>query len=223
MKTTAGVLLALAVLSSVAAAQGPYVQGPGMYAYGGYGGYSPYGGYGGYGPYGGYGGYGSYGGYGGFYGGYGAFRFSQGLYQQQAALTQQIFQQQQLATIGQIRERQATAERLDGVRQQLFEKYLSLSDTDKAAVRAGLMSDYLNLDPRGKAGWQRDAVVQVILGQDLPRLDALAQVRELSEPDKARFRQAMVEKFRSLSAADQQAWQKDQIVEGVLGKDWWLK
>ena len=156
-------------------------------------------------------------------GGYGGFQFSQGLYQQQAALTQQIYAQQQLALVGQIRERQATADGLDATRQQLFQQYLNLSDSDKAVVRAGLMSDYLSLDPRGRAAWQRDAVVEIILGKDLQRLEAAAQVPEMDPADQSRLRASLREKFRSLAAADQRAWQKDPVITRILGKDWWLK
>ena len=94
------------------------------------------------------------------FGGYGPFNYSQQLFQQQASLTQQIFQQQQQAIIGQVQEAQSQIEKLDGSKQQLFKQYLDMSDSDKATVRAGLMNDYLNLDAHGKEGWKRDAVVQ---------------------------------------------------------------
>src|SRR5262245_17299624 len=104
-------VVALVLGSSTVVAQLPIPVGPG---FGGYGGFAPYGGrYGGYGRYGGI-----YNGYGGF-GGYGPFNYSQQLFQQQAFLTQQIFQQQQQALIGQIRESQGQLEKLDGIKQQL--------------------------------------------------------------------------------------------------------
>ena len=208
-------VVAIALTSSAAKAQWPYVRISGAYGFGGYGGYGPYGGYA-FGPYSGYGGL--YGGY-----GYGPLNYSQQLYQQQASLTQQIFQQQQQAIIGQIREAQGRLKRLDGIKQQMFQQYLGMSDSDKAAVRVGLMNDYLKLDAHGRDGWKRDAVVQIIIGKDLQRLDGLAQFRNMSEPDKIQFRQAMLQKYRSLSQSEQQAWQNDQIVGSIMGKDWWVK
>ncbi len=201
-------IVAFALKPPAAEAQLPYVGISGDYGYGGYGSYGGYG----YGPYAGYGWY-----------GYGPFNYSQQLYQQQAFLTQQIFQQQQQAIIGQIREAQGRLKRLDGIKQQMFRQYLGMSDSDKAAVRAGLMNDYLNLGAHDREGWKRDAVVQIIVGKDLQRLDGLAQFRAMSESDKIRFRQAMLQKYRSLLPSEQQAWQNDQIVGSILGKDWWLK
>lgn len=232
VRSIAFALAALALASSVARAQMPNVQIGGTFGFGG--GFSPYGGFG-FSPYGGYGyggglgfspyggtGFGPYGGYGGGFG-YGPFNFGQQLYQQQASLTQQIFMQQQNMIINQLQQAQGRLASLDATKQQLFEQYLTKSDTEKAAVRTGLMRDYLNLDPRRREGWKRDAVVQILIGQDLQRLDGLAQYREMSEPDKSEFRAAMLEKYRSLAAADQQAWQNDQIVSGILGRDWWQK
>ena len=226
-----------ALMSPIAPAQGQNVQIGGTFGFGGWngpygGGFSPYGGpgfspYGGYG-YGGFGspiggfGYSPYAGYGGVGGyGYGPFNYGQQLFQQQASLTQQIFMQQQHMILDQIQAAQSRLETLDAAKQQLFRQYLTKNDTEKAAVRAGLINDYLRLDPYGREGWKRDAVVQIILGPDLPRLDGLAQFRELSEPEKNQFRGAMLEKYRSLPLADQQAWQKDQIVGNILGRDWW--
>jgi hypothetical protein len=235
--TIALILATLALLSPDAPAQGPNVQIGGTFGFGGWngsvgGGFSPYGGigfspYGGYGfggygsPYGGFGysPYAGYGGYGGF--GYGAFNFGQQLYQQQASLTQQIYMQQQHMILDQIAAAQSRLETLDAAKQQLFRQYLAKNDTEKAAVRAGLINSYLGLDPYGREGWKRDAVVQIILGPDLPRLDGLAQFREMSEPEKIEFRGAMLQKYRSLPRADQQAWQNDQIVGNILGKSWW--
>jgi hypothetical protein len=222
----------LALTSADAQAQGPNVQIGGTFGFGG--GFSPYGGYG-FSPYGGYGygggfgtpyggfGYSPYAGYGGGYGGfgYGAFNYGQQLFQQQASLTQQIYMQQQHMILDQIQAAQSRLETLDAAKQQLFQQYLTKGDTEKAAVRAGLINNYLSLDPYGREGWKRDAVVQIILGPDLPRLDGLAQFREMSEPDKIQFRGAMLEKYRSLPRADQQAWQHDQIVGNILGRDWW--
>jgi hypothetical protein len=149
--------------------------------------------------------------------------FGQQLYQQQASQTQQVFQQQQQGVIDRIRAGQAKVERLDAAKQQMFEQYLNMSESDKAAVRDKLSADYLNLDQRGKAGWQRDAVVQNLIGPDLPRLDALGQYREMNAADQARFRQAMLQKYRALTLPEQQSWQSDKIVGSILGKDWWLK
>lgn len=227
---------------------GTYGFGGGFSPYGGVG-FSPYGGYGyGFGPYSGFGygglgygglgygglgygglgyggfGYGPYAGYGGLYGGfgYGPFNYSQQLFQQQASLTQQIFQQQQNAILGQIQAAQSRLESLDASKQQLFQQYLGKSETEKAAVRSRLIHDFLNLDPRGREGWKRDTVVQIIIGQDLQRLDGLAEFRDMSEPDRNQFRQAMLQKYQSLSADDQQVWQKDQIIGNILGREWWL-
>ncbi len=207
IRAIAVVLAALSLTASVTNAQSPY---PGMY--GGYG----FGGYG-YSPYGRYGG----GGYG--YGGFGPFNYSQQLYQQQASLTQQIFQQQQQAIIDQIREAQGRLQSLDAIKQQMFQKYLGMSDSEKAAVRAGLINDYVNLDAHGREAWKRDAVVQLIIGQDLARLDGVANFRNMSVSDKIRFQQVMLQKYRSLSPSEQQAWQKDEIVGAIMGKDWWLQ
>jgi hypothetical protein len=192
----------------------------------GYGGFAPYGGYGYYGPYSrryyGYGGYGPWGGYGG-YGGYGPFNYSQQLFQQQAALNQQIYQQQQGAIIGQVREAQGRLADLDGIKQQLLQKYLGMSAEDQAAVRSGLMVDYLRLDAHGKESWKRDGAIQAILGSDLQRLDGVAQVQHMSESERTHYQQAMLEKYRSLPPAEQQAWRKDRIVGMVMGEDWWMK
>jgi hypothetical protein len=208
---------------------------PGFGAFGGfgsgygYGGLAPYDGYGPigyYGPYSrwyyGYRSYGPWGGYGG-YGGYGPLNYAQQLFQQQAALNQQIYQRQQALIIGQIREAQGRLAGLDGTKQQLFQKYLGMSETDKAAVRAGLMVDYLRLDAHGKEGWKRDGAVQAILGSDLERLDGVDLVQHMNEAERARYQQAMIEKYRSLSPAEQQKWRSDRIVGMVMGKDWWLK
>jgi hypothetical protein len=240
-RTVAIAILSLALTAPMAEAQGPNIQITGVYGFGGgfspYGGFgfSPYGGYGyGMGPYGGFG-YNPYPGYGGFPGGfgygglgyggfgYGPFNYSQQLFQQQASLTQQIFQQKQLAILGQIQAAQSRLEGLEATKQQLFQQYLDKNDTEKAAVRAGLMRDFLGLDPVARGAWKRDTVVQIIIGQDIERLEGLAEFREMSEPDKDQFRQAMLEKYRALPAADQQAWQRDQIVGNILGRDWWLK
>jgi hypothetical protein len=214
------------VLGEAAQAQFGVPFAPG---YGSYGGFGPYGGYGGYGYYGpysrgyyGYRGYGPWGGYGG-YGGYGPFNYAQQLFQQQAALNQQIYQQQQAMIVGQIREAQGRLSNLDGIKQQLFQKYMGMSAEDKAAVRSGLMGDYLRLDAHGKEGWKRDGAIQAILGSDLQRLDGVAQVREMNEAERACYQQAMLEKYRSLPPAEQQAWRDDRIVGMVMGKDWWPK
>jgi hypothetical protein len=203
--------LTLVVASSGVNAQFPIPVGPG---FGGYGGFGPYGG--------GYYGYGGYGGLAAF-GGYGPFNYSQQLFQQQASLTQQIFQQRQQAIIGQIRVAQGRLEGLDGIKQQLVQKYLEMGDSDKAAVRARLMTDYVSLDAQGREGWKRDGAIQTILGSDLARLNAAAQVREMDEPDRIRYRQAMLQKYLTLPASQQQAWRDDQIVGMIMGKDWWLK
>ncbi len=238
-RTILVVLSGLALTAQWAEAQGPNVQVAGTFGfaggyspYGGYGfspyggyGFSPYGGYGyAFGPYGGFG-YSPYVGYGGLYGGfgYGPFNYSQQLFQQQASLTQQIFQQQQNAILDQIQAAQSRLETLDATKQQLFQQYLGKSDTEKAAVRAGLIRDFLKLDPYRREGWKRDTVVQLIIGQDLQRLDGLAEFRDMSEEDKIQFRQAMLQKYASLSRADQQAWQKDQVIGNILGRDWWPK
>ena len=228
----------LALTGPLANAQVANVQIGGTYGFGGWngpygGGFSPYGGfgYGGGYPYGGFGygggfgypyggfGYSPYAGYGGL--GYGSFAYNQQLFQQQASLTQQIFMQQQHMILDQLQTAQDRLESLDATKQQLFRQYLAKNDTEKAAVRTTLINDYLKLDPPGRAGWKRDAVVQIIIGQDLQRLDGLAQFRELGESDKAQFRAAMLQKYRSLPVADQQAWQHDQIVGNILGRDWW--
>jgi hypothetical protein len=242
LRTIGVILAALAFTQSVANAQwSPYMGMPGSYGFGGLGGYGPYGGYGngsyggfggngpyggfGFGPYGGYGGgLGGYGGgYGGYGGGYGPLNYSQQLYQQQASLTQQIFQQQQQAILGQIRDAQNRLVELDAAKQRVFQQYLAMSDSDKATVRTGMMNEYLKLDAHGREGWKRDAVAQIIIGQDLQRLDGLAQFRDMSEPDKLQFRQTMLQKYRSLSPADQQIWRNDPIVSSIMGSEWWLK
>jgi len=239
VRTIALVVATFALASTIAKAQGPNVQIGGTFGFGGWngpfggGGYSPYGGNG-FSPYGGYG-YGGFGSpYGGFayspyagYGGlntgfgYGPFNYGQQLFQQQASLTQQIFMQQQHVILDQIQAAQSRLETLDAAKQQLFRQYLVQNDTDKAAVRTRLINDYLKLDPYGRDGWKQDAVVQIIIGQDLQRLDGLAQFREMSEPEKAQFRQAMLQKYRSLPVVDQRAWQNDQIVGNIMGRDWW--
>ena len=98
-----------------------------------------------------------------------------------------------------------------------------MSDSDKASVRTRLITDFLKLDARGKEGWKRDAVVQNIIGQDLPRLDGVSQVLDMSETDRIQYRHAMLQKYRSLSPSEQKAWQNDEVVGLIMGKDWWLK
>lgn len=194
--------------------------------YGGFGGFGGgYGGYGGFGGFGSYGGlYNGYGGYGlGGIGPYGPFNYSQQLFQQQSSLNQQIFQQQQQAILGQVRDAQGQLASLDNSKQQLFKQYLGMSDSDKATVRAKLMNDYLNLDAHGKEGWKRDAVIQSIIGQDLQRLDGVSQIRDMSESERLKYRQAMIQKYRLLPPAEQMAWQNDEIIGMVLGKEWWLR
>jgi hypothetical protein len=220
-------VVALVLGSSTVEAQFAIPVGPGFGGYGGFGpyggGYYGYGGYGGFGNYGGlYNGYGGYGGYGGF-GGYGPFNYSQQLFQQQASLNQQIFQQQQQAIIGQVQGAQGQLQKLDSSKQQLFKQYLAMSDSDKATARVGLMNDYLKLDAHGKEGWKRDATIQAIIGQDLQRLDGVSQVRDMSESDRTQYRQAMLQKYRSLTPSEQKAWQNDQIIGMIMGNDWWLK
>jgi hypothetical protein len=224
-----------------AAAQGPNVQIGGTFGFGGWngaygaGGFSPYGGYG-FSPYGGYGYTGGFGGpyggfgnspfgYGGLYGGfgYGPFNYGQQLFQQQASLTQQIYMQQQHVILDQIQAAQGRLAELDATKQHLFQQYLTSNDTEKAAVRTGLINRYLALDPYHRETWKRDPVVQIILGQDLPRLDGLAQFRGLSESEKSHFREAMREKYHSLAGADRQTWQHDQVIGDIMGRDWWQK
>jgi hypothetical protein len=248
VRMIAAVLVTLPCTLSVAEAQWlpnagfPGANGFGVYGggygpYGGFGGYGPYagigggpagglgygpvGGFGGYGPYGGMG-YGPYGGYGGGYG-YGPFNYAQQLYQQQASLTQQIFQQQQQALLGQIRDAQGRLEVPDAKKQQMFQQYLGMSDSDKAAARNALMNDYLKLDAHGRETWKQDGVVQSIVGQDLQRLDGLSQFRDLSDADKVQFRQTMLQKYRSLSPSEQQTWRNDPIVGSILGTEWWQR
>lgn len=228
-RTISVVILAtvLALTSSVVEAQWPYIPVPiGAYGFGGYGafgayGYGPYRGYG-FSPYAGYG-YAPCGGFGGVYGGYGSGPFNYGLYRQQAFQTRLIFRQQQQAIIGQIQDAQSRLEKLDTVEQQLLQKYLDMNDSDKAAVRANLMTDYLSLDAQEMNGWKQDAAVQAIIGEDLPRLDGVAQLRDMSESDQTRFRSEMLQKYRTLSFLEQQSWQKDQVVGIIMGKGWWLK
>jgi hypothetical protein len=202
---------------SAAKAQFGVPLGPGFGAYGGFG---PYGGrfwaYGGYGPYG----PNAY--YGGL-GGYGPLVNSQQLFLQQAAFNQQIYQQEQQAMVGQVQLAQARLGQLDTAKQQLLNQYAAMSDSDKAAVRSGLIRDYLKLDANGREGWKRDSAVQTIVGADLKRLEAVAQVSEMNDADRARYKQAMLQKYRALPPADQLAWQKDEIIGMILGPQWWLK
>jgi len=109
------------------------------------------------------------------------------------------------------------------IKQQLYQKYLTMGESDKSAVRAGLATDFLKLDARGREGWKRDGAIQAILGSDLQRLDVVALVREMNEPDRCRYREAMIQKYRSLPPSEQQGWRDDQIIGIIMGKDWWLK
>jgi hypothetical protein len=138
-------------------------------------------------------------------------------------LTQQIFQGQQQAIIGQVREAQGRLQSLDSNKQEMFQKYLGMSDSEKADVRAVLINEYLKLDAHGREAWKRDAVVQNIIGSDLARLDGVAEFRDMTASDKTRFRQAMLQKYRSLVPSEQQAWQNDEVVGAILGKDWWIQ
>jgi hypothetical protein len=85
------------------------------------------------------------------------------------------------------------------------------------------MDDYLRLDEHDKDGWKRDGAIQAIMGSDLQRLDGVAQIQHMSEAERTRYQQAMLDKYRSLPPAEQQAWRNDRIVGIVMGKDWWLK
>jgi len=174
--------------------------------FGAYGGFAPYG----FSPY-------------GNYAGYGSFNYSQQLFQQQAALTQQIFQQRQQMILGQVQQAQSRLQTLDGIKQQMFTKYLELRDSDKAAVRSGLMSDYLSLDDRGRESWKRDGVLQQILGPDLPRLDSVSQIKNLTDLEKQQLRDDTIAKYRGLTPAEQKAWQADPILAIIMGPNWWLK
>src|SRR6266481_8598687 len=209
LMTFIAVAVALGIGSATAEAQLLVPAGPGFGGYGGLGpygggylGYRPYGGIGGYGGF--YNGFGGYGGYGGI-GGIGPVIYSQQLFQQQVLLNQQIFQQQQQAMLGQIQQAQGRLEKLDATKQQLFQHYQAMSDSDKAAVRAGLMNDYLNLDAHAKEGWKRDGAIQAIIGKNLQRLDAVTQIREMSEPERIKYRQGMLKKYRSLPPSEQKA------------------
>jgi hypothetical protein len=217
---------------SIGAGFGGYGGGIGPYG-AGFGGYGPgagvwpgYGGFGpGYGSYGyglGFGGFGlGYGGYGPGFGGYGAFAFSQQSFRLQALLTQGIFIQQQQALLGQIGDAEERLKSLDAVKQELFKKFLNFNESDKAALRDGLIADYLKLDPQARDGWKRDGVVQAILGADVYRLDGVAEFQAMHPDDQARFRQAMLERFQQLPANEKQNWQNDRIITLVMGKNWW--
>jgi len=226
------VLLSWTCASSIQA-QMPFMGMPGPYGGGGgYGAYGPY--YGGYGfgpsvgfGYGGMPGYGGIGFGGNGYGlggyGYGAFNYAQQLYQMQSLQTQQVFQAEQTALIAKLDAAQQQVARLDAQKEQLFQQYLNMSDTDKEATRLSLMNDYVRLDPHDREGWKRDTVVQTLIGKELPRLDVFAAYRTMNANDKARFRQQLVEKYRSLPENEQAAWRSDTIVESILGKEWWLR
>ena len=195
---------------SLADAQQPLAGAPGPWGSGPYDGYGQYPGYG-FTPYGGYAftPYGGYG-YGPFSGlnvgyGYGPWNYAQQLYQQQSSLAQQVFQQQQQAIIDQIGLAEQRLERLDANKQQMFQQLLNMKESDKQTVRAGLMQDYLKLNPRGREGWKRDPVVQAVIGEDLPRLDGFARFQDMDEADKSRFRQALLDRYRSLAPAQQES------------------
>ena len=228
----AGLLIVVALSCGALRAQVPTV---GMTVGTGFGyGYAPYGlGYGGFG-YGGFTpGFGGWGGYGGFglgmgfgpyglgYAGFGPFAYSQQAFLQQALLTQGIFLQQQDALLGQIDQAQTRLEKLDAAKGQLFKHYLDMNETDKAAVRGGLIDDYLQLDQPGRDGWKRDPVVQLIIGRDVFRLDGVAEFRAMDPADQTNFRGAMLQQYRSLSADRQRAWQNDQVIGLVMGRNWW--
>ena len=209
------VILFILVLASTNCASAQYRGG----YRGGYG--MPYrvgqGGFGGYGMgfgrgmnYGGYGGMGNY-----------AFNYSNQLYQQQASLTQQIFQQQQQMLIDQIRDAQNRVARLDAIKQEMFQEYLNMSESDKATTRNGLMNDYINLDEHTREGWRRDEVVKIIIGNDIKRLEGVIQYRQMNSGDQLAFRQVLLQKYKNLSPSEKEAWQADAIMTGILGKDWW--
>lgn len=180
MRVVYGIVCVAVLHISSTAAQGqvPFRVVPGPVGVGGVnvGGFGPVGisaGFGGFSPYG-FGGFGGFGGLNGGFG-YGPFNYSQQLFQQQSSLTQQIYQQQQNSLLNQIDAAQSQLNRLDGIKQQMFQQYLGMNDSDKARVRAQLVNDYLRLDFYGRQAWKRDPVVQHIIGQDLPRLDSLPQ------------------------------------------------
>jgi hypothetical protein len=217
---------ALAIGSSAANAQFPVLPGPPIYAgFGPYAGYAPYASFG---PYGGvaygYGGLAPYG-FGGAGGlaGYGPLLYSQQLFQQQALVNQQIFQQQQQAIVGQVQAAQGRLKVLDDKKHQLLQQYQAMSDSEKAAVRAGLLKEYLTLDPHRREGWKRDEAIRTILGSDLERLDSLAAIEGQSAAEKDEFVRSLLARYRSLSPAGQKAWQSDEVLRSLLGNDWWLK
>jgi hypothetical protein len=59
------------------------------------------------------------------------------------------------------------------------------------------------------------------MGSDLDRLDGVAQVQQMTAAEQARYQQAMLQKYRSLPPAEQQAWRNDKVVGMVLGNNWW--
>jgi hypothetical protein len=201
------IALVFATWAAIGQAQVVMPLGPGL---GPYGGFAPYGAFAPYGPY-------------GNYAGYGPFNYSQQLFQQQAALTQQVFQQRQQMILGQVQQAQSRLQTLDGLKQQMFAKYLELRDSDKGAVRSGLMNDYLSLDDRGRESWKRDGVVQQIIGPDLPRLDSVSQIKNLTDAEKQQLRDDTLAKYRALTPAEQKAWQSDPILAIIMGPSWWLK
>jgi hypothetical protein len=221
------VLLSCTVASSVYA-QVPVIGMSGPMVVGGYGAYGPYFGSGrysisvgyGYGPYAAGYGYGDGFGYGAF--DYRAFLYGQQLYQQQSLQTQQIFQAQQTALLARLEEAKERVDRLDALKEQLFVDYLKMNDAEKAKTRLDLMNTYVLLDPHDREGWKRDAVVQILIGDELPRLDAYAEYRTMDPADQARFRQQLVAKYRIMPDTEQAAWRNDPIVASILGKDWWL-
>jgi hypothetical protein len=219
-------VVALAFGTSAANAQFPVAPGPPIY--GGFGPYAGYAPYAAFGPYGGaaygYGGLGPYG-FGGVGGmaGYGPLLYSQQLFQQQALASQQIFQQQQQAIVGQIQAAQGRLKVLDDKKQQLLKQYQAMSDSEKATVRAGLLKEYLTLNAHRQEGWKRDEAIRTILGSDLERLDSLAALEGLTEPERNEFLRSLRAQYRSLSPAEQTAWQKDEVLRSLLGNAWWLK
>jgi hypothetical protein len=175
--------------------------------------------YGGPGPYGSFSDYGVQAPFGAF----GPLSYSNLLFQQQALANQQLLMQQQLALAGQVRSSEQRLTSLDEKKQQLVAQYRAMSSSDKASARVRVMGDYLALDAATKEAWKRDPAMQKILGPDLDRLESMAAIGRMDDGEKQRLREQLLTKFRSLAAEERKVWEKDAVLQLLLGRDWWMR
>jgi hypothetical protein len=193
------------------------------YGYAGYGPY-PYAGFYPYtAPYGSWNGNAMFPNGGGFYGN-NLIAYGQQLYQLQALQTQQIYQQQQQSLLYQLATAEQRLPQLEAAKADALAQFARSSEQERMRLRVTLAYDYLNLSPDRQAAWQRDPLVQTIMGNDhwWQQLEAARQYRELDQEQRSQFRKKLLDKYRTLDPDRQAGWQRDPAIEIVMGRErWW--